>query len=244
MAARMGIRPGDDPLYDLGWKRLAFEEPETGWVRREVRVFVPPLTNVLFVRAGLTGTGQIMLDDATLTFEPARPAPPVPLHTNLLTDSSFENDGLAWEFSLPPYRNMIGRIDTTTAHTGRKSVLFTGGENGWVSAHAGMCYALPNRNLRGKHIKLSGWFKVDSLRSNTYTKFYFSTLHGVEQMTTKDQFSGTKPWSEATLEADVPDDCYEVWVWWVFNAPAPGAVHIDDCTVEVTGNAPSRRTKP
>jgi hypothetical protein len=241
IAALMNIKPGDDPLYDLGWKRSAFNEAETGWVRREVRLYVPPLTNVIFVRAGLTGTGQLMIDDASLTYETARPAPAVPLHTNLLTDSSFEDNGLTWEFSLPPYRNMIGRIDSTVAHTGRKSVMFTGGEGGWISAHAGVCFPLSNRNLRGKHIKLTGWFKVDSLRSNTYNKFYFHTLHGIEQVTTKDQFSGTKPWSEATLEADVPDDTYEVWAWWVFNAPAPGIVHIDDCTLEVTGPATSSR---
>lgn len=241
IATRMGIKPGDDPLYDLGWNRQVFEDPETGWVRREVRIFVPPLTNVLFVRCGLTGTGQLMIDDASLTFENARPAPPVTPHTNLIADPGLEKNGLTWEFSLPPYRNMVGRIDSTFAHSGRRSAMFSGGENGWITTRAGLCYVFANRNLRGKHIRLSGWFKVDSLESTAYTKFYFSTLHGVEQITTKDRFSGTQPWREATLEADVPDDTYEVWAWFVYNGPAPGIVHIDDCVVEVTGPATSSR---
>ena len=237
MAKQMNIHPVDDPLYDLGWKRLCFTEEETGWVRREVRIFVPPLSNVLFVRGGLIGTGQVMLDDASLTFETAKPAPPVPPHTNLLQDPGFEQGGLAWEFSLPPYRNMIGRVDSTVAHSGRCCAMFTGGEDGWVSSHAGAIQAIPNRNLQGKRIRLTGWFKTDSLKSNGYTKFYFHTLHGVESVNTVDQFGGTENWRMATLEADVPKDTYEVWVWYVYNGPAPGVVYIDDCSVEVLGPA-------
>lgn len=230
----MHIKAIDDPLYDLGWNRLTIEPPETGWEKREIRLFIPPLTNMLFVRCGLIGTGQLMLDDASLTFEPARPAPAVPPHTNLLGNPGFENGAQSWEFSLPPYRNMIGRLDSTVAHGGRHSAFFTGGENGWVEAPTGAFQALPNRNLQGKHVRMSGWFKTDSLRSTAYTKFYFKTLHGVEQVTTKDRFSGNTDWSEATLEADVPRDTYVVWVWYAFSAPAPGRVYIDDCSLEVT----------
>jgi hypothetical protein len=233
MALLMGIHPVDDPLYDLGWKRASFAEQETGWVRREVRIFVPPLANVIFVRCGLIGVGQLMVDDASLTFEPARPAAPVSPHTNLLADPGFENGGLDWEFSLPPYRGMIGIVDSTEAHSGRYCALFTGGEEGWASGHVGACQAISNRNLQGKRLRLTGWFKTDSLKSNAYTKFYFHTLHGVEQIPTNNQFSGTKDWSKATLEADVPRDAYEVWVWYVYNGPAEGKVRIDDCSVEV-----------
>ena len=30
-----------------------------------------------------------------------------------------------------------------------------------------------------------------------------------------------------------------MWVWYEYNAPAAGDVHIDDCTLEVTGPAKS-----
>jgi hypothetical protein len=235
-AARMHVVPVADPLYDLGWKRQFFTDAETPWVRREVRVFVPPMTNIIFVRGGLIGTGQLMLDDASLTFESAAPAPPVTPHVNLLEDPGFEQGGLAWEFSLPPYRNIVGRLDTTSAHSGRNSAYFTGGENGWVQGLMGACQVLSNRNLQGKHIRMTGWFKTDSLKSNAFTKIYFHTAHGIEQVTTHDQFGNTTDWSKATLEADVPRDAYEVWLRYVFNGPAPGRVWIDDCSVEVTGN--------
>jgi hypothetical protein len=184
-----------------------------------------------------------MVDDASLTFEAARPAPPAPLHTNLLLDPDFENGGLAWEFSLPPYRNMIGRVDSTQAHSGHHCAMFTGGEEGWVTGHAGACQAIPARNLQGKRLRLTGWFKTDSLKSNAYTKFYFNTLHGIEQVPTKNQFGNTTDWSKATLEADVPKDTYEVWVWYVYNAPAPGILYVDDCSVEVLGPAGAEEKK-
>lgn len=244
MASTLNVKPIDDPLYDLGWKRTSFMEEETGWVRREARVFVPPLTNMVFVRCGLIGTGQLMLDDASLTFEPALPAPPASPHVNLLSDPDFERGGLDWEFSLPPYRNMVGRIDSTQAHSGKRSAFFTALEGGWISSQAGACQALSNRNLAGKRLRLTGWFKTDSLKSNAYTKFYFHTLHGIEQVPTQDQFGGTADWKKATLEADVPADTYEVWVWYVYNSPAPGRMWVDDCSVEVVGPAGGELKKP
>jgi hypothetical protein len=241
-AARvMHINPIDDPLYDLGWKRLVFSDEETGWERREVRVFVPPLTNVIFVRCGLIGTGQLLVDDASLNFVPAAPAPAVTPHVNLLTDPGFEQGGQDWEFSVPPYRNMIGRVDSTVAHTGKRSAFFTGGEMGWVSTKAGAFQALPNRNLQGQRLRMTGWIKTDSLKSIAYTKFYFNTLHGVEQVPTRDQLSGTKNWTPVSLEATVPKDTYEVWVWYVYSGPAPGRVWIDDCSVEVLGPEPGAK---
>jgi hypothetical protein len=44
-------------------------------------------------------------------------------------------------------------------------------------------------------------------------------------------------WTQATLEADAPKDCYTMWVWYEYNAPATGELHVDDCTLEVTGPA-------
>ena len=64
---RLGINKVDDPILNLGWKRSYFSEPETDWVRREVRVFVPPTVNMLYARCGPVGPGQAIFDAASLT---------------------------------------------------------------------------------------------------------------------------------------------------------------------------------
>jgi hypothetical protein len=243
MSILMGIRPIDDPAFDLGWKRNVFTEEETPWVKREARVYVPPLTNVIFVRCGLIGTGQLMLDDASLTFEAPLPAPPLQPGVNLLKDPSFEQGGLDWEFSVPPYRNTIGRVDSTVARTGHNSAFFKSGEMGFVTVGSGVCQTISNRNLGGMHFKMSGWFKTDSLVSTAYTLMYFSTPHGVVSIPTKDRFSLTNNWVQATLEADAPKDTYSMWVWYEYNAPAAGELHIDDCSLEVTGPAKGNGAK-
>lgn len=242
---RMGIKPIDDPAFDLGWKRLVFVDGETPWVKREVRVFIPPLTNVVIVRCGLMGTGQVMLDDASLTFETAQPAPAIVNGQNLLKDPSFEEGGLDWEFSVPPYKNTTGRIDSTVAHTGRNSAYFKSGDMGFITVRQGACQVVNNRNLGGKHVRMSGWFKCDSLVSTAYTLMFFNTPGGVVEIPTKDTFSLTTGWVEATLEADTPKDTYSMWVWYQYNAPASGELHIDDCSLVVTGPAtPKPAAKP
>jgi hypothetical protein len=237
VAVIMGIKPIDDPAFDLGWKRTVFVDEETPWVKREARVYVPPLTNVVIVRCGLIGTGQVMLDDASLTFEAAQPAPAIVNGQNLLKDPSFENGGLEWEFSVPPYKNTIGRVDSTVAHTGRNSAYFKSGQMGFITVRSGVCQAVSNRNLGGKHVRMSGWFKTDSLVSTAYTLLFFNTPNGVVEIPTKDRFSLNTDWTEATLEADVPKDTYSMWVWYQYNAPAAGELHVDDCSLVVTGPA-------
>jgi hypothetical protein len=239
VATMMGIKPIDDPAFDLGWKRTAFNDEETGWVKREARVYIPPLTNVVIVRCGLMGTGQLMLDDASLTFEPALPAPPLTPGVNLLKDPSFEEGGLSWEFSVAPYRNTIGRVDTTKARTGHSSAYFKSGEMGYITVGSGACQVVCNRNLGGMHVRMTGWFKTDSLVSTAYTLIYFNTPTGVVSVPTKDRFSLTHDWTQATLEADAPKDTYSMWVWYEYNAPAAGELHVDDCSLEVTGPAKS-----
>jgi hypothetical protein len=243
VAVLMGIKPIDDPSFVLGWKRVAFSDEETPWVKREARVYIPPHTNVVFVRCGLIGTGQLMLDDASLTFETAQPAPELKVGVNILKDPSFEQGGLDWEFSVPPYRNTTGRVDSTVAHTGRNSAYFKSGEMGFVTVGSGVCQTISNRNLGGMHFKMSGWFKTDSLVSTAYTLMYFSTPHGVVSIPTKDRFSLTNNWVQATLEADAPKDTYSMWVWYEYNAPAAGELHIDDCSLEVTGPAKGNGAK-
>ena len=235
---KLGINAIDDPLVDLGWKRAFFPEPETDWVRREVRVFVPPSVSVLFVRCGVIGTGQLVIDDASLTLEPAQPAPEIAPHANLLVDPGFEGDGGAWEYSLPPYPTMKAERDTTIAHSGKASLNLTcGGDVGIIQAQSGVCQVVCNRNLGGKHIKLSGFMKTDTLQGSAYVKVYCHSLKGVDQMGSVAPLSGTTPWSPMTAEMDLPADTYEVWVWFAFNGPAVGRVQVDDASLEVVGPA-------
>src|SRR5262249_16586115 len=70
-ATRLGVPGVNDPQIDLAWKRVSFDENETEWVQRTLRVYLPPTTTIITVRMGLFGTGQVMFDDASLTLETA-----------------------------------------------------------------------------------------------------------------------------------------------------------------------------
>ena len=241
-AGRMNINKVDDPLLDLGWKRQYFSDPQTDWVRREVRVFVPPTTNVVFVRCGLFGTGQVIYDDASLTLEPAQPAS-VPRHTNLLADPGFEGDGNDWEYMVPPWEGAHVERDTTVAHGGRASIVAWGGLGAMVQTRAGVCQSFPNRALAGQHIRLSGWVHTDSLIGLAYLKLYAHTLHGADFGPTPIQYSMNTGWTQASIEMDVPRDAYQIWAWFAYNAPASGRVYYDDCVLEVLGPAAADSSK-
>ena len=242
--ARLRMKRMDDPLVSLGWDRETFLEPETDWVKRTLRIYVPPLTNVVFVRAGLQGTGQILLDDASLTLEPAK-APREPrIGENLLLDPGFEEDASPWEFSMPAFDGMRVERDTTEAHGGKASIVVSSGAALIVRSRTGVCQVIANRALAGKRIKLSGWVKTDSLKSIAYAMLYAHTPRGVVQEAQPQQYSHDTPWTETTLEMDVPPDASLVWAWFCHDAPRPGIVHWDDCKVEVIGKAKTPGNAP
>ena len=242
--ARLGMKRMDDPMVSLGWDRETFLESETGWVKREVRVYCPPTTNVVFVRAGVQGTGQILIDDAALTVVPARAAREPRVGENILVDPGFEGDASAWEFSMPPFDGMRVARDTTEAHSGRASIVVSSGGAMMVRSRTGVCQPIANRALAGKRIKLSGWVKTDSLKSIAYALLYAHTPRGVVQESQPQQFSRDTPWTETTLEMDVPPDASMVWAWFCHDAPRPGVVHWDDCAVQVLGKARTKGNAP
>jgi len=242
---RLKINKVDDPILDLGWKRQYFTGEETEWVKRTVRVFVPPSVNMLYVRAGLFGTGQVVFDDASLTLAPAEPAVAPEVHANMLADPGFEGDGNDWEYAMPPYEGLRVERDTTMAHGGRASMYATGNVAGFMQVRTGVCQNFSNRALAGKRVRIAGWFRTDSLKSSAYLKVYAHTLHGMVQSDAPpQQFANTTPWTPASLEMDLPPDTYEVWAWWLYNAPAVGSVHFDDCAFEVVGPAGTAEAKP
>jgi hypothetical protein len=236
---RLNIKPVDDPLIDLGWKRQFFTANETQWVRREVRVYCPPSVNVIFVRLGMQGTGQVMFDEASLTVEDPLPAKAPAPGENLLAEPGFEDDGAAWEFSIPAYRGMRIDVDSTVAHTGKHSVRCQSGEGEYVIARSGACQVICNRALQGKRVRLTAWCKTDSLRGTAYTKIYCHTLSGMKQVPQGQQFGATTDWTQTTLEMDVPDDTYAIWAWCAWDAPVPGLVWWDDASLEVIGPSES-----
>jgi hypothetical protein len=232
-AARLDIKAISDPIIDLAWKREFFSDPETDWVRREVRVFLPPTTNVVFVRCGIIGTGQLLLDDASLTVEPALPAAALVPKTNLMADPGFEGDGNDWEFSMPPYPDMRAELDSTVAHSGRQSLRMTSPRTAMVQGKTGVCQVICNRNLGGKRLRLSGFIKTDSLKSSTFLKVHCHSITGEKPAVSTDIITGTRDWTPTSVEIDAPPDTYAIWAWFMYVAPTPGKVYFDDARLEV-----------
>jgi hypothetical protein len=241
---RFGVAPINDPVQNYGWKRLQFDGGEGTWTRREVKVYVPSGTNVLFVRCGLLGTGQVAFDDASLTLEPAGPAPDVPLGQNLFLDPGFEQLGYEWEWVVPPFEGALVMCDTTVAHTGRASIRCSGMEHAPVAARAGVCQAFPGRMLGGKRVRLSGWFRGDSIGAECYAQLGWESPRGSEKSGASKSYHGTFDWTRTYVDVNIPADAKVVWAWLQFSAPAMGRVWIDDASLEVLGVEKPADAKP
>jgi len=239
---RLGYTVMTDPYRDLGWQRVQFEDEQTGWVRREARIVVPRGSNVIFVRCGLLGTGQVLFDDASLTLEPTPPAAPVAAGTNVLADPGFEEGALAWEWAIPPFEGARIERDTTVARTGRVSMRCERMNDGVVSARAGMCQTLRADGLRGKRVRIGGWFRGDSLTSAAFVLVSSNSMNDKQQSGTTDQLTGTFDWRYTSTEFDVPEDAEILWAWMMLNAPVQGTLWLDDASLEIVG--PSSKAKP
>jgi hypothetical protein len=235
---RLGLAKVDDPLLDLGWKRTQFDDPLTDWVQREARAYVPPGTNVLFVRCGLTGTGQVLFDDASLALEKSPPPAPAPKGENLFAEPGFEQHALAWDEAIPPYEGAKIVVDSTVAHSGRCSIKLADFHDGLVEARMGVGQPFEGRRLRGQRVRLSAWFKGDSLQGTALVKIYAQGLKThVLQSPAAELMSGTWDWHQLSIELDIPNDAELVWANCLAIAPAVGTVWIDDASFEVVGPA-------
>jgi len=242
---RLGIGKLDDPLLDLAWKRVWFDDPMGDWVEREAKFTVPEGTNVLFVRCGLVGTGQVLFDDASLTLTSAPPPPRWAKGQNMFLDPSFEQRAMVWDIALPPYEGAKVTADSTVAHTGRWSVRLSDFWDGLVEARIGVAQPFDARSLRGQRLRLTAWFKADSLHGSAYVKIYSQGLKSrVKQSPGAELLSGTFDWQPASIELDVADDALEVWADIQAAAPAHGTVWIDDASLEIVGPALKPATKP
>ncbi len=235
---RMAITKVDDPAVDLGWSRNQFDETNTDWVKREARIYVPSGTNILFVRVGLIGTGQLLLDDASLTLETTPASASLPVRTNLLRDPDFEAGGMAWEWVAPPFEGARIDLDKTVAQTGTNSVRFSNMRDGLVQTRMGVAQPFSARSLGGKRVRASAFFRADSLVGNSFVKIYAQGPGGMlAQSPAGNMLSGTFDWSENSAELDVPRGTDQLWAWYLFNAPASGTVWIDNARFEVVGEA-------
>lgn len=241
---RLGITAINDPLRDLGWHRVQFEDPQTDWVRREARVIVRPGTNMLYVRCGLLGTGQVLFDDASVTLEPTPRAAAVAPGTNLLLDPGFEDGGLAWEWSVPPFEGARIERDTTVVHSGRVSMRALNMNDGVVTARAGLCQPVRADLLRGKRVRISAWFRGDSVSNAAFVLVGVHTRLGKQQSGTTLQLSGTFDWTKNATEFDVPEDAEQIWAWMMYNAPSSGTMWFDDASLEILGPAPRPASAP
>lgn len=231
---RLQMHPIDDPLLNLGWKRLFFSDAETDWVKREVRVFIPPTVSVVYVRCGLIGTGQLMLDDASLTAEAPAPSNAPAIKANLLSDSGFEGDCSAWEYSLPPYPDMRMGPQTNVVHSGKAALIMSSPAVGMVQARTGASQVLNERALAGRHLLLTSFAKADSLGSSAFVSLYCQTLSGVVQNVSTSMISGTSGWTPLSVDIDAPADTYSVWAWLCYTSPTTGRVYFDDASLSVT----------
>lgn len=239
---RMGIHKIDDPLLDLGWKRTTFDDPLTEWVEREARIHVPRGTNVMFVRGGILGTGQVMFDDASLTFEPSAPVR-LAEGENLFREPGFEERALAWDIAIPPFEGARVQVDSTVSRSGRASLLIRDFHDGLVEARIGVGQPFDGRALRNKRVRLTGWYKGDSLMNSAYVKVFSHGLQSrVKQSPAGELLSGTWDWKPLSIEFDVAPDADLVWANLLVTAPARGQVWIDDASFEVIG--PARTARP
>ncbi|MFI5370106.1 MAG: hypothetical protein ACHQ52_01015 [Candidatus Eisenbacteria bacterium] len=235
---RLGYVPTSQPISLTGYKRLYFSDRETDWVQREVRARIAPGTNIVSVRGGIFGTGQVLLDDASLAVIPTVVPPPAPEHRNLLADPGFEGDGNAWDYSLPPFPGLKIERDTTVAHTGRASLHLHGGRAPF-QARTGAVQVFDGRPFWGKRVKVSAWLRCDSLRNGAaYVKVFASTELGELQGPPAIQYGATMPWTPVSYELDIPPGTDIVSAWYMYDAPAmSGELWFDDCSLEVLGPA-------
>jgi len=237
----MGFKYADDPQLEVGWARQYFSADLEDWTAKTVRLYVPPSTNLVVIRLGLFGSGQVWFDDTRLAVRPAATTP-LPLGKNLLANAGFEHPLDAWEFSMPPTPNANIRRDSTTSHSGRFSAQFNSPVKAAFQTYMNACQVWNARNLSGRRVRLSGWGKTENLTDSAYLSIYSTGLYGVDGSLAGDAFTGTRDWSFYSVEFDVPMNTYTVWARAGMQASA-GTTWWDDLKFEVLGASPKPAPK-
>ncbi len=237
----MGYKYADDPQLETGWARQYFSADVEEWTAKTVRMYVPPTTNLVIIRLGIFGSGQVWFDDAQLAIKPAATTP-LPLGKNLMANPGFERPLDEWEFSMPPTPQASIVRDSSVAHTGRFSARFTAPVKAAFQTYMNACQVWNARNLSGRRVRLSGWGKTDNLVDSAYLSVFSTGLYGVDGSLAGDAFTGTRDWSFYSVEFDVPKDTYTVWARAGVQA-SPGTTWWDDLKFEVLGATPRASSK-
>ena len=233
----MGYKFADDPQLEMGWGRQYFSAETSEWTERKVKIYVPPTTDLIVIRCGIFGPGQVWFDDAQLTAAPAKAPAPVALGKNLLANPGFERPLDEWEFSLPPTPGAMIERDSSTAHSGKYSALMTTVHKPGFQTYEAAAQVFNARNLSGKRVRMSGWCKLENVNdSSAYLSIYATGLYGVDGSLAGDALSGTKDWTFYSVEWDVPKDSYTVWARAGYQA-TPGKCWWDDLKFEVLGDS-------
>jgi hypothetical protein len=233
----LGYKYADDPQLEMGWARRYFSADLDEWTEVKTRVYVPPTTNVIFVRAGIFGAGQVWFDDFTLTDVPAK-ATPLPLGKNLLANPGFERPFDDWEFSLPPTPQASIVPDSVVSHSGRFSARYASPNRAAFSTYMNSSQVFNARSLAGKRVRFSGWCKLQDMNlGSAYLNVYATGLYGVDGTLASESFSGTQDWKFYAVDYDVPKDTYTVWARAGVDA-LPGVTWWDDLKFEVLGDTP------
>lgn len=239
----MHIKPADDPQLEMGWARKQLSGDHDDWTPLEVKVFVPPSTNMVFVRGGIFGVGEVWFDDFSLTASPAAPEKPFPLAKNLLVDPGFEDHLDQWELSLPPLEGLRVDLDGQVVHGGSQSVRLESQRHPPYQLFSHVCQVFNTRALSGKHVRMTGWVKTDHLdQGSAFLTVVATGKYGSFRPVIPDGVSGTKDWTFVTYECDIPRDTYTVWARAAFTT-SEGRVWFDDVSFEVLGDAKTASAK-
>ena len=238
---KMGYKYADDPQLELGWARQYFSSDIEEWTQKKVRMYVPPSTNLVIIRVGIFGSGQVWFDDAQLAVRPPETVA-LPLGKNLLANAGFERPLDEWEFSMPPTPQAAITRDSTVAHTGRFSARFEAPVKAAFQTYMNACQVFNARNLSGRRVRMSGWGKTENLVDSAYLSVFSTGMYGVDGSLAGDAFSGTRDWSFYSGEFDVPKDTYTVWARAGVQA-SPGTTWWDDLKFEVLGASPKTASK-
>lgn len=239
----MGFKFADDPQLETGWARQYFSAETSDWTERKVRVYVPPTTNLIIVRFGIFGPGQVWFDDATLTAVPARAPAPIALGKNLLANPGFERPMDEWEASMPPTPGATIEPDSTTAHSGRYSALMTTLQKPAFQTYQAACQVFNMRQLSGKRVRMSGWCKLENVNdSSAYLNIYATGKYGVDGSLAGEALTGTRDWTFYSVDWDVPKDSYTVWARAGYQSTL-GKCWWDDLKFEVLGDSQAARKR-
>jgi hypothetical protein len=233
---KMKIAATKDPQVELGWGRKYISEEIPEWTPVEVSLYIPPSTNLLYIRAGIFGVGAVWFDDLSLEVREATPEKPFPAETNLLVNPGFEEGLAGWDFSLAPIDGTRVLL-SDEAHSGAHSVLLESQGKPPVQIISTVFQAFNTRQMSGKRVRLSGWIKIEGLdKSSAFIRLFGTGMYGDYMPGASQAYSNTIDWTHITMEKDIPADTYVLWSQAGFSTDV-GRIWFDDMSLEIVGDA-------